>query len=205
MKKRKVRNKGNVSKVCKKTSNKDTSKKTLPTQYIAEALLSGEKMLICTQTLSNGGRMSLLDISELSEIENFQLAYNFAIQSNVVELGIRRQRVEGRGLLNMMYTQYRREIGLYDMRSTDDIVFNWFTMSELRQAPTNSPLFANINNFKPLTVLLSQNCDMEHEFPCLFSGVPNKSGSSTRHLLFLIKDICIPNFEMDITTTELFI
>jgi hypothetical protein len=86
------------------------------------------------------------------------------------------------------------------------VIFNWFTISELKQTPRESPLFVNTNALKPLTLALSTNCDAAHEFPCLFNGIPmDKEAKSRCHLLFMVKDSSSSNLKLNVRTKEIFI
>lgn len=178
---------------------------------IISKVLSGEIILCCARMQDESGHggdiLIQTEISSLGdEQSNFKLAYEMVTQKNIVNLGIRRQYEQGKGLLNLMDAEYRRLIGLYDATYADDLIFNWYTIPELEKLPRDSALFVNTNLLKPIALTLAKNCDAEHEFPCLFSGVPLNEKTTTRvHLLFMVKDNNLSDLEMNIKTNEKFI
>ena len=140
------------------------------------------------------------------EQTNLKFAYEMATQRNIINLGIRRQHEQGKGLLNFMDKKYRRLVGLYDATDADDIIFNWYTIPELEKAQRDSALFVNTNSLKPIALELAKNCDPAHEFPCLFSGVPIQEETKMRgHLLFMVKSNNVSDFKINLKTQEKFI
>jgi len=176
-------------------------------------VLNGEILLYYVRLedeSGHGGDMLLLyKISELSNQKtNVRIAYETAIQKNVINLGIRRQQEQGKGLLSLIDIEYRRLLGVYDNHMYG-FVFNWFTISELVSQKKPSLLFGNTNGLQPIALTLAQRCDPVHEFPCLFSGVPlDENGifeGKFSYLLFMVKDDNVPSFEVDIKMNEKFI
>lgn len=178
-------------------------------------VLSGEMLFCCGRMQDKSGHggdiLIPYKISELADKKtNLRSAYETAIQKNIINLGIRRQQEQGKGLLNLMDAQYRRLLGIHDSSNMGSLIFNWFTISELESQQRYSPLFVNTNSLKPIALTLAKKCDPVHEFPCLFSGVPLDepemlNGIVRCHLLFVVKDDNVPSFQMDIKMNEKFI
>jgi hypothetical protein len=180
-------------------------------QEIISKVLSGEIILCCgrMQDESGYGGDILIEkkISEIGDEQtNLKFAYEMVTQRNIINLGIRRQHEQGKGLLNFMDKKYRRLVGLYDATDADDIIFNWYTIPELENAQRDSALFVNTNSLKPIALILAKNCDAAHEFPCLFSGVPlNEEATMRGHLLFMVKSNNVSDLKINIKTQEKFI
>lgn len=180
-------------------------------QEIISKVLSGEIVLFCGRMQDESGHgADILIENKIDSIgdeqTNLKFAYEMATQRNIINLGIRRQHEQGKGLLNFMDKKYRRLVGLYDATDADDIIFNWYTIPEIENAQRDSALFVNTNSLKPIALELAKNCDAAHEFPCLFSGVPIKEETKMRgHLLFMVKSNNVSDFKINLKTQERFI
>jgi len=149
-------------------------------------LLRGETLLLCSriedESEHGGDTFFEVKISEIAEDDkqsNIKLAYEIATQANIIKLGIRRQHEQGRGLLNFMDEKYRKLTGLYTPSDGSGIVFNWYTIAEIKNFQRGSALSA-------ILLALAIGCNTTYQFPCLFSGVPLDENATSRcHLLFV--------------------
>jgi hypothetical protein len=113
---------------------------------------------------------SLPDSEKLSIPVQLQLSYSFCTQTNVLNLGIRRQHEQGRGLIQYHTKQYLRATEL-NLEATDRLSFNWYTIPEIKQMQLETPSKSYSNSIAHIFLELAEKCDPNYQFPCSFCDV----------------------------------
>ncbi len=120
------------------------------------------------------------------ESSDFRSAIATAFDSSLIKLAKRRRNEEGKGLLTLTPKRYRQECGLSD-NSDGEIVFNWWTLPELKVAQERSYIFGGTRILARLTeplIMYSQE-----RFPVIYHAVPYTSGNDQVnyvHLMFTV-------------------
>lgn len=171
-----------------------------------EDVQSGNDVLVSQRLLDGSGSgvdiFSTIAVNDLKDC--FETAY--ALSCADKHLGLRRQLEQGRGLLLMMDAGFRQAHGIYDSLGAP-IVFNWYTIDEIKQIPRDSLVFGNSKFLKPLSLWLAERCLLKSEFPCLWRGVPMNTSSELGrfNLLMVIKEDSQSPFPLNVRHNELFI
>ncbi|MEH2461255.1 hypothetical protein [Nostoc sp.] len=134
-----------------------------------------------------GDMYRLLTYNDLNdEFSNFRVAIGAAFESSLVNLAKRKRLEEGKGLLTLTPKSYRQQWKLAD-RSDGDIVFNWWTLSELKVAQERSYIFGGTRIIAKLAEPLIMHS--KDRFPVICHAVPFTEADQEinyAHLVFTV-------------------
>ncbi|MHC5596161.1 MAG: hypothetical protein ACYTXC_09430 [Nostoc sp.] len=166
-----------------------------------EELVNGKQILVANvitdATKGIGDMYTLLTYNDLNdEFSNFRVVIGTAFESSLVNLARRRRLEEGKGLLTLTPKSYRQKWQLAD-RSDGEIVFNWWTLPELKVAQERRYIFGGTRIIarlaEPLIVHTKDRfpvichaapfteADGETNYAHLVFTVPLDSDESTQH------------------------
>ncbi|MEH1998121.1 MAG: hypothetical protein V7L00_04985 [Nostoc sp.] len=156
-----------------------------------EELVNGKQILVAnaiTDPVKGIGDMfRLLTYNDLNdEFSNFRVAIGAAFESSLVNLARRRRLEEGKGLLTLTPKSYRQKWKLAD-KSDGDMVFNWWTLSELKVAQERSYIFGGTGIIARLAEPLIRHT--KDRFPVICHAVPfteAEEETNYAHLVFTV-------------------
>ena len=139
-----------------------------------EGLANGNFVLmanvIADESRGVGDIFRLLSYREIAEtLPGFKAFIDMASSPDFIDLAKRRQREEGKGLLTLTPRSYRQQCGLAD--PTDGpLIFNWWTVPELKIAQGRSYVFGGSRVIARLSEYLIRNS--KGRFPVICHAVP---------------------------------
>jgi len=156
-----------------------------------EELVNGDQILVANVITNEikglGDAFTFIKYNELTdELSDFRSAIATAFDSSLIRLAKRRRIEEGKGLLTLTPKRYRQEWGLSDS-SDGEIVFNWWTLAELKVAQERSYIFGGTRILARLTESLIMHS--QERFPVIYHAVPCTSGNDQvnyMHLMFTV-------------------
>ncbi|AFY72709.1 hypothetical protein Syn7502_00554 [Synechococcus sp. PCC 7502] len=150
----------------------------------------------------------------ISKFEYLKAVTDIVFHPSQIYLARRRQLEHGKGLLTLTPKSYRQACGLAD-ESDGEIIFNWWTLPELKKSQPRSYIFGGSRIISELSKPLINYSD--DRFPVICHAVPFKADDqeiSYAHLLFTVsfdpsqvvkqREICLLERETQ-TLIELFI
>lgn len=156
-----------------------------------EELVNGKQILVAnviTDAAKGIGDMfTLLTYDDLNgKFSNFKVPIGTAFESSLVNLARRRRLEEGKGLLTLTPKSYRQKWQISD-RSDGEIVFNWWTLHELKVAQERSYIFGGTRIIARLAEPLILHT--KDRFPVICHAVPfTEADGETNyaHLMFTV-------------------
>jgi hypothetical protein len=156
-----------------------------------EELVNGNQILLVNIITDDnkgiGDAFTFIKYNDLAkESSDFRSAIATAFDSSLIRLAKRRRNEEGKGILTLTPKHYRQEWGLSDS-SDGEIVFNWWSLPELKVAQERSYIFGGTRILARLTeplIMYSQE-----RFPIIYHTVPYTSGNDQVnyvHLMFTV-------------------
>lgn len=179
----------------KRSGGKGFGKPPLPpgvdSSFDFEGLINGNRILVANAIVDEvkgvGDFYTLLGYNDLTgNFSSFKPVIDIAFNPANIYLAKRRQLEEGRGMLTLTPKEYRQQWGLAD-ESDGEIVFNWWTLPELKVAQQRSYIFGGTRIIAKLAeplIIHSKN-----RFPVICHAVPFTNGDSQQsyaHLMFTV-------------------
>ena len=179
----------------KRSGGKGFGKPPLPpgvdSSFDFEGLINGNRILVANAIVDEikgvGDFYTLLGYNDLTgNFSSFKPVIDIAFNPANIYLAKRRQLEEGRGMLTLTPKGYRQQWGLAD-ESDGEIVFNWWTLPELKVAQQRSYIFGGTRIIAKLAeplIIHSKN-----RFPVICHAVPFSDGDSQQsyaHLMFTV-------------------
>ena len=179
----------------KRSGGKGFGKPPLPpgvdSSFDFEGLIDGNRILVANAIIDEikgvGDFYTLLGYKDLTgNFSSFKPVIEIAFNPANIYLAKRRQLEEGRGMLTLTPKGYRQQWGLAD-ESDGEIVFNWWTLPELKVAQQRSYIFGGTRIIAKLAeplIIHSKN-----RFPVICHAVPFSDGDSQQsyaHLMFTV-------------------
>ncbi|BAY80234.1 hypothetical protein NIES25_67220 (plasmid) [Nostoc linckia NIES-25] len=163
----------------------------LDSSFDFEELVNGNQILVANVITNEikgiGDAFTFIKYNDLTnESSDFRSVIATAFDSSLIKLAKRRRIEEGKGLLTLTPKRYRQEWGLSD-NSDGEIVFNWWTLPELKVAQERSYIFGGTRILARLTEPLIMHS--QDRFPVICHAVPRTSGSDKvnyMHLMFTV-------------------
>lgn len=179
----------------KRSGGKGFGKPPLPPgvdrSFDFEGLINGNLILVANAIVDEvkgvGDFYTLLGYNDLTgNLSSFKPVIDLAFNPAHIYLASRRQLEEGRGMLTLTPKGYREQWGLAD-ESDGEIVFNWWTLPELKVAQPRSYIFGGTRIISKVAEPLIIHA--KNRFPVICHAVPAMNGDSEQsyaHLVFTV-------------------